>query len=105
MPQDYLKLLPRFNGEDNTTSQNHIGAFYAFENNLNVEQLDVVLRIFVRSLDGEARKRFKAFPSASNTTWEELENSFTWKWGEKRDHKYALIEFNAIKKKPYEDIS
>lgn len=90
MPQDYLNLLPRFNGEDENTEQRHNEAFCSFAENLNVEQLDVVLRHFVQSLDGEARKWFKALPNASITTWEELENSFTQKWGEKRNHEYLL---------------
>ena len=54
MPQDYLKLLPRFTREDNTSTQRHIENFYAFAENVNVENLDVVLRLFVQSLDGEA---------------------------------------------------
>ena len=36
---------------------------------------------------------------------EELENQFTQRWGEKRDHGYSLTEFNAIKRKPDENIS
>jgi len=70
-----------------------------------MEQLDVVMRLFVQSLDGEARKWFKSLPNASITTSEELENYFTRKWGEKRNLEYLLIEFNAINKKPKEDIS
>lgn len=67
--------------------------------------MDVILRLFVQSLHGEAKKWFKSIPNASITTWEELENSFTKNSGEKRDHEYVLTEFNAIKKKPEEDIS
>lgn len=104
MPQDYLKLLPRFNGEDDNTTLRHIEIFCSFAENLNVEHLDVVMRLFIQSLDGEARKWFKAIPNASITTWKELENSFTQKWGEKRNHEYLLTEFNAIRKKPEEDI-
>jgi len=100
IPQDYLKFLPRFNGEDDNTSQRRIETFCAFVKNLNVEQLDVVMRLFVQSLNGEARKWFKSLPNASITTWEELENSFTQKWGEKRNHEYLLIEFNAIMNNP-----
>jgi len=103
MSQDYLNILPRFNGEDNNTTQRHIETFSAFAGNLNVEQLDVVIRLFVQSLDGEARKWFKGLPNASTTTWEELENAFTQKWGEKRNHEYLLTDFNAIRKIPKED--
>lgn len=105
MPQDYLKFFPRFNGEDENTAQRHIETFCAFVENLNVEQLDVVLRLFVQSLNGEARKWFRSLTNASITTWEELEKSFTQKWDEKRNHENILTKFNAIRKKPEEDIS
>lgn len=64
----------------------------------------MTLRLFVQSLDGEARKWFKALLNSSITTCEELQNSFTQKWGEKRNHEYVLTEFNYIMKKPEEDI-
>ena len=54
MPQGYLKVLPRFNGEHNTAAQKHLEVFCAFAEDFNVEHLDVVLRLFVQSLDGEA---------------------------------------------------
>ena len=47
MPQDYLKVLPHFNGEDDTLAQNHLEVFCAFVENFNVEHLDIVLRLFV----------------------------------------------------------
>ena len=64
---------------------------------MNVEHLDVVLRLFVQSLDGEAWKWFKSLANHTVKTWEEMENFFTLKWGEKRDHGYVLTEFNALK--------
>jgi len=45
--QDYLKIFPRFNGEDENTTQRHIETFCDFAENLNIEQLDVVLRLFI----------------------------------------------------------
>lgn len=105
IPQDYIKLLPRFIREDDISTQRNIKNLCAFTKNLNVEHLDVVLRLFVQSLHGEARKQFKPLPIASITTWEEMENYFVHKWGEKRDNGYILTKFNAIKKKPNEDVS
>lgn len=70
-----------------------------FAENINVEHLDVVLILFVQSLDGEARKWFKALPNVSITTWEDMENYFMKIWGEKREHGYILTELNAMKKK------
>ena len=65
----------------------------------------MVLRLFIQSFDGEAQKWFKSLADHTITTWEEMENSFTLKWGEKRDHGYALTEFNALKKRKNEDVT
>ena len=81
MPQDYLKLLPRFTEEDNTSAQRHIENFCAFAENVNVEHLDVVLRLFFQSLEGEAHKWFNSLTENIVHTWEEIENFFTLKWG------------------------
>ena len=90
MPQDYLKILPRFNGENDTEAQKHLEVFCAFAENFIVEHLDVVLRLFVQSLDGEARKWFNTLRDRSINNGEEMENVFTKKWGEKKDHEYCL---------------
>ena len=47
MPQHYLKILPRFTGENEVDAQKHLETFCSFAENLNVEHLDVVLRLFV----------------------------------------------------------
>jgi len=77
MPQEYLKILPFFTGEDEQTTKNHVSVFCNFAENLNVEQLDVVLRLFIQELDGEARKWFKGLPNNSIISWEEMEHLFT----------------------------
>ena len=43
MPQDYLNILPQFNGENDIYAQKHLEVFCAFAENFNVEHLDVVL--------------------------------------------------------------
>lgn len=95
----------RFTGEDELTIEKHIVSFCAFSENLNVEYLDVVMRLFVQSLDGDARKWFKTLSTNSINSWEELENAFTEKWGGKKDHGYLLIEFNVVKRKTEDDVT
>ena len=75
--------------------------FFTFAKNLNVEHLDVMMRLFVQYLSGEARKWFKGLPNDSINYWEELETLFTQRWGEKRDPGYS---FTSIKRKPNENI-
>lgn len=36
MPQDYLKILPRFNGENEIDVQKHLETFFSFAENVNV---------------------------------------------------------------------
>ena len=72
MPQEYLKLLPHFTGEDKITAEKHLPVFCNFAENLNVEHLEVVMRPFVKSLNGEARKWFKGLLYNYINTWEEL---------------------------------
>ena len=50
--------------------------FRSFAENLNVEHLDVLLRLFVQSLDGEARKWFKTLADRSVDTWERMDEVF-----------------------------
>jgi hypothetical protein len=56
---DYLKYMPKFTGEEDINVEEHLAAFYSYTDNLNIENEDVWMRVFVQSLDGEARKWFK----------------------------------------------
>jgi hypothetical protein len=63
LPVDgYLKQLPKFTGEGDITAEEHLKSFYSYTNNHAIENEDVWMRIFVHSLDGEARKWFRALP-------------------------------------------
>ena len=53
---DYLKSMPKFIGEGDFTAEEHLDAFYSYAKNINIEQEDVLTRVFVQSLDGQARK-------------------------------------------------
>ena len=67
LPQgDYLKYLPKFMGEgDGMTVEEHLVSFYNYADNQNIEHEDVWTRLFVQSLDDEARKRFSNLPAGS----------------------------------------
>lgn len=56
LARDYLKYMPKFTGEEDITIEEHLVAFYSYEDNLNIENEDVWMRVFVQSLDGEVRK-------------------------------------------------
>ena len=43
----YLKYMPKFIGEGDFTAEEHLGAFYSYAENINIEQEDVWTRVFV----------------------------------------------------------
>jgi len=47
MPNNYLKILPKFNGENETYAEDNIDAFQYCTNNLGVEYEDVYMCNFV----------------------------------------------------------
>jgi hypothetical protein len=44
---DYLKYIPKFTGEEDITTKEHLVAFYSYANNLNIENEDVWMRVFI----------------------------------------------------------
>jgi hypothetical protein len=43
----YLKYMPMFTGEKDITVEEHLSSFYSYADNLNIENEDVWLRVFV----------------------------------------------------------
>jgi hypothetical protein len=73
---DYQKYMPKFTGAGDYTAEEHIEAFYAYAENINISEEDVWTRVFVQSLDGQARKWFKELPANSITGIEQLDEVF-----------------------------
>jgi hypothetical protein len=102
---DYMKYLPRYNGEGDVTAEEHLVAFYNFADNFNIDYADVWMRLFVQSLDGEVRKWFWGLPPASIADIDALDEAFIKQWGDRRDYLYYITEFGALKRKNGESIS
>ena len=103
-PNDYMKYLPRFNGEGGDTIEENLSSFYSFANNFNVEHADVWMRLFVQSLDGEERKWFRSFSPNSIAGIEALDDTFLRHRGDKKEFLYYITEFGALKRKQGESI-
>ena len=102
---DCLKYMPKFKREGSFIAEEHLEAFYSYAENINIEQEDVWTRVFVQSLDGQARKWFKELPAGSVVGIEALDDIFLKHWGERRDHLYYIIEFNNLKRENGEFVS
>jgi hypothetical protein len=103
-PNDYMKYFPRFNGEGGVIVEEHLSSFYSFADNFNVEHANIWMRLFVQSLDGEARKWFRSFPPNSIVGIEALDDTFLRHWGDNKDFVYYISKFGALKRKRGESI-
>jgi hypothetical protein len=102
---DYLKYMPKFIGEEDITVEEHLLAFYSYVDNLNIENEDVWMRVFVQSLDGEVRKWFRGLTPRSIAGIEALDDVFLRQWGDKKDFMYYITEFGSLKRKEGEYVS
>jgi ribonuclease HI len=102
---DYLKYMPKFSGEGDVTAEEHLAAFYSYADNLNIENEDVWMRVFVQSLDGEVRKWFRGLAPGSIAGIEALDNIFLRQWGDRKDYIYYMTEFGSLKKQEGESVS
>jgi hypothetical protein len=102
---DYLKYMPKFTGEGDITVEEHLVSFYSYADNLNIENEDVWMRVFIQSLDGEVRKCFRGLAPRSIARIEALDSAFLRQWGDRKDFMYYMIEFGSLKKMDGESIS
>jgi hypothetical protein len=102
---DYLKYMPKFTGEGDITAEEHLAAFYSYADNLNIENEDVWMRVFVQSLDGEVRKWFRGLAPGSIAGIEALDNVFLRQWGDRKDFMYYMTEFGSLRKMEGESVS
>jgi hypothetical protein len=59
--RDYLQYMPKFTKEEDITAEEHLAAFYSYADNLNIENEDVWMRVFVERLDGKVRSLVHRF--------------------------------------------
>ena len=73
---DNLKYMPKFIGEGDFTTEEHLEPFYIYDKNINIEQEYVWTRVFIQRLDGQDRKWFKELPAGSVAGIEALDDIF-----------------------------
>jgi len=64
---------------------------------LDISEDDVWMRVFIQSLDGEARKWFKELTPRSIADIEALDDAFLKNWGDKKDLLYYHTELGNLK--------
>jgi hypothetical protein len=86
MPNGYLNTLPKFNGDNSILVEDHMIAFQHYTYDFVVEKNDVFNKMFVHSLEGEARKWFRNLLDSSIITWTNFHYKFVNRWVVKKDN-------------------
>jgi hypothetical protein len=92
--RDYLKYMPKFTGEEDIIAEEHLSSFYSYAYNHNIENEDLLMRVFVQILDGEDRKWIGGLTPGSIDGIEALDDSFLRQWGDKK--KFFIILQNLV---------
>ena len=90
--------MPKLTGTKGVTTEEHLESFYSYADNLDISEDDVLMRVFVQSLDGEARKWFRELTPRSIAEIEALDDAFLKHWGDKKDLLYYHTEFGNLKR-------
>jgi len=102
---EYHKYRPKFIGTEGVTAEEHLKSFYSYADNLDISEDDVWMRVFIQSLDGEARKWFKELSPRSIEDIKALDDAFLKHWGDKKDLLYYHAEFGNLKRENRELLS
>jgi hypothetical protein len=70
-----------------------------FAKNKNVSYRDVLMKLFIQSLEEDARIQYNGLVGYIIKGWHDLEKSFLDQWGDKKDVLFLLVEFIDIKKR------
>jgi hypothetical protein len=103
-PVKHYKYLPRFDG-DKPSAEKHIQDFEHFIDLFEIEHVDVYMRIFSQSLQGDAKEWFRHLQPESISSWEEMKDLFLKFWGERKPLDQLLSEFYSMKKQGNETVS
>ena len=110
LPDAPEKWLPKFNPDDGTQAEEHINNFMLAVNLKGVTEQDVVVRLFLYTLQGSAGSWYFSLPSGLITSWNTCQEQFLTKYGDDRslatlindlsnlriEHREPIKEFNAI---------
>lgn len=90
--------LPKFNGEKFELANNHLKEFNNLMDDSKFDPKDVIMRLFVQPLKGDARDWFSYLLECSIYSWEEFKVVFMEQLGERINDSSVLNEFMSIEK-------
>ena len=99
LPQDFEKLLPKFDPDEKIVMDDHLQSFYlAIEGIRAGEYEDVFYRLFPHTLEGTAASWYFGFPANSITDWDTFERVFRSKYAAQKMHATLIKRSGHFKK-------
>ena len=83
IPNDIRKSFPKFNGNHIVSASHHVQVFSDLMGDYEIAHKDVHMKLFVQTLEGDARDWFSFLPTCSILSWSELHSAFMEQFGER----------------------
>jgi hypothetical protein len=94
----WLKCIPLFAGKSGELVEDHLASFSKSLDVFQVEHENVVMRMFVSTLEGEARTCYKSLLDASIDGWDSFQEKFVERWADKSNNFSLINAFDSVKK-------
>jgi hypothetical protein len=104
-PPYFVEYLPHFTGESHVSAKKHLEAFENFIDNLEIVHEDIVMRLFSKSLTGEAALWFRFLEPGSIGSWTDFYYVFSKHWGENKCLDQYLNDFCTLKREREESLT
>jgi hypothetical protein len=96
IPVDAPNRLPKFSGTDTLSAKEHIQNFYDALALMDIAIPDVIIRIFVRTFEGEAARWYHLLPNDSIPNWDTMIQEFKKNFQGADDLSSLLRDFMTI---------
>jgi hypothetical protein len=93
-----------FAGRSGLSIEDHLAKFLQVVGDFDVEHEDVVMRMFVLTLEEEARAWYKSLPNDFINGWDSFQDKFTERWENTQDIFFLYTVFSIIKKHESETV-
>jgi hypothetical protein len=96
IPADAPNRLPKFSGTGTLSAEEHIQNFYDALALMDITIPDVIIRLFVRTFEGEATRWYRLLPNDSIPDWDTMIQEFKKHFQGADDVASLLRDFTTI---------
>lgn len=83
IPYDLSKYLPKFSRNHENSASHHVQLYSDLVGDFEIAHEDIQMKLFVQTLEDDARDWFLFLPACSISSWDELLSAFMMQFGER----------------------